>query len=247
MVIVGSILGIENSQAWGCVLGLEMLSFGNLIFFIISLVLLLKAYKSDNQKTAILFLAIETGIWIIKYILYKGGYVTEYGGTPNSINVVYDFIAIGSRTFLLLVYAANLRNALLPAILSSILIVAVKINLFALPLFTQKMWEIEEKNSIIRRTELIGKYEGKIYQFSDSLTDQIKIVIDTTHLKIIEDSPFALMEKYRLEMYSQNNGSIGNNEQMFDIEIEKLNNDSLVFYLVDMLNKQYLVRMKHER
>jgi hypothetical protein len=247
MVIVGSILGIENSQAWGCVYGLEMLSIGNLIFLTISTLLLFKAFKSDSHRTVLLLVIIETAIWIIKYIFYKGGYVTGFGGTPNEINVLYDFIAIGTRIFLFLDIATHIRQKLLLAILLSIFIVALKINLFALPWFTQKMWEVDARNSSAQRIELIGSYNGSIYQFSDSLTAQISLVIDTTHLMIQDKPAFDLKEKYFFEIYSPNYGEISNDIQGYSMKIDKFDTDSLVFYLEDMYIKQYLVKMKTER
>ena len=140
MVIIGSILGIENSQAFGCVGGLEMLSIGNLIFLIISSTILYKAIKTSDLKIVFRLMILEGIIWIAKYIFYKGGYVTGFGGTANPTNVVYDFIAVGLRTWILLSILTNRKFKLIATILASIFFVVLKIYVFAFPLFTKTIW-----------------------------------------------------------------------------------------------------------
>lgn len=248
MVIVGSVIGIENSQSFGCVIGLEMLSISNLFFLIISSTLLFFALKSNSQKRVSALIAIEFSIWILKYLIYKGGYITGYGGTPNPINVTYDFIAITLRFLLLFKIVSQIKRKWIYAILISVIMVTVKVNLFALPWFTKKLWEIEDKNADKQRTEIIGEYIGNITQLSDNQTSRIEIKIDTSQLKIRNAPPFELKKEYLFEIDYPNTGYIGTNEGLvYDVKIENIKDDSLVFYLEDMLNKVYLVKLKTER
>ena len=139
MVVIGSIMGIENSQAFGCVVGLEIISIGNLIFLLISTTILYKAIQTTDSKFVFKLVILETIIWITKYLFYKGGYVTGFGGTANPTIVVYDFIAIGLRFWILFSISNQLKFKLVGSFLTSILFVALKIYVFAFPWFSKPM------------------------------------------------------------------------------------------------------------
>jgi len=248
MVIIGSILGIENSQDFGCIIGAHLFSISNLIFLIISSILLYKALKSKNPRTVLLLVSIESGIWIIKYFLYKGGYVTGFGGTANPLNVMYDFTAIGIRIFLLLILATQTKQKLLIASVSSLIIVVIKINLFAMPWFTQKKWELEDNKSSRQRTEIIGNYSGNIVRLSDNKIEPLNLTIDSTHLRIQKNPPFAFEKDYFFGIDYPNRGIIATKGGIeYDMKIDRFEEDSLVFYLEDMLIKEYFVKLKTER
>ena len=137
MVVIGSILGIENSQALGCMIGLQMLSIGNLIFLTTSVALLTIAMKSNNSNVALKLLLIETVIWVTKYLFYKGGYITGFGGTANPINVVYDFVAIAFRIWFVLSLSKYAKCKISGGVILALLLVIIKIHFFALPWFTK--------------------------------------------------------------------------------------------------------------
>lgn len=248
MVVVGSILGIENSQEFGCIMGLEMLSVGNLIFLLLSSSLLYTAIKSNNSKLAIKVLVLETTIWIVKYILYKGGYITGFGGTANPINVVYDFISIGLRIWILLILTKKIKYKIAISVLTSILLVVLKINLFALPWYTKYMWELEDKQTEQQKIELIGKYTGTIRKLSNNKIEQIELKIDTAKLEFLDGEPFNLEQEYFFNLNYPNIGGIRTDKGMiYDLYIDKLDKDSLIFHLEDMSKKEYLLSLKTKR
>ncbi len=248
MVIVGSVIGLENSQAFGCVIGLEMLSIGNLIFLIISSILLYKAIKTNDPKIVIKLVAFETIIWIAKYLFYKGGYVTGFGGTANPINVIYDFVAIGIRIWVLILLLSKSKYSLIGAIISSLLLVILKINVFAFPWFTKTMWELEDKRTEKQKTEIVGNYSGTILQLSNNQVRQIELRIDTAKLTFINDQPFNFKKEYHFGLDYPNIGGIATDQGLeYDVSIEKMNKDSLIIYFEDMLEKKYKLKLKTER
>lgn len=248
MVVVGSIIGIENSQAFGCVVGLEMLSIGNLIFLIISSVLIIQAIKTTDKKIRINLLAIELAIWILKYLFYKGGYITGFGGTPNPINMIYDFIAIGFRIWILISLVNRNKIKLIGSLLIPIIIVSLKINVFAFPWFSKKMWELEDERTEKQRIELIGNYSGTISQLSSEQVKPIMLRIDSNLISIRAEQPFNLKEKYNFYLEYPNSGGMGNgNGQEYEVIIEKLNEDSLIMKFAEMDEEKYKLKLKTER
>ena len=182
IIVIGSIVGIENSQALGCVTGLEMISLGNLIFLTISSMLIIRAIQTSDSKILYKLLILETIIWIAKYLFYKGGYATGFGGTGNPTNVIYDFIAIGLRLWILLSISNHQKLKLITAISVSIFFVVLKIYVFAFPWFTKTMWELEDKRTEKQKIEILGNYSGSINQISNNQQEPIKLRIDSNQL-----------------------------------------------------------------
>lgn len=248
MVVVGSLIGIENSQSFGCLSGLEMLSIGNLIFFSISSMILYKAFKSENQASVLILVAIESIIWILKYFFYKGGYVTGYAGAPSFINSSYDFLAIIFRSYLLLSLITQSKFKLISSILISVILVAIKINLFALPWFTKKKWELEDDRTRMQRTEIVGSYAGSIIQLADTLSLPIYLDIDSNQLTIKNEPPFDFRKNYLFSLSFPNFGSIGTDSfSDFTVIINKFDKDSLVLFLEEGGESDYLLRLNTER
>jgi hypothetical protein len=248
MVLIGSIIGIENSQAFGCVIEFEMLSLSNLLFLMISLILFISIKKTQNLNTKIILCSIELAIWIGKYFFYKGGYISGFSGEPNIFNVVYDFSAISVRMLLLIKLVNIIENYLIPSLIVTVLIVVIKINFFALPWYTSYIWALEDKASIDQRVELIGDYYGEIVELESQSKSALKIQIDSTKMIFLNKSFRNLKDEYRFNIEYLNSGILGsNNEMNFQIRFEKIEEDSLIFYIEDMHEKKYLVKMKTKR
>jgi len=248
MVVIGSIIGIENSQDFGCVIGLEMLSVGNLIFLIISAILIFMSINTRNSNLIIKLLVTETIIWVLKYLFYKDGYMTGFGGTENPINVVYDFIAIGLRIWILLRLVNSSKLNFIGALVIPTLIVALKINIFALPWFSTKMWELEDKRTDKQRIQLIGNYNGTINEISNKQLESIKIRIDSQMMTIETKQHLNLKEKYNFNLDYPNFGGIGtDNRQEYKIEIEKFDKDSLIMKFEEFHDEKYRLKLKTER
>lgn len=248
MVVIGSIVGIENSQAFGCVTGLEMISLGNLVFLIISSILLYRAIKTSDSKILYKLLILETIIWIAKYLFYKGGYVTGFGGTANPTNVVYDFIAIGFRLWIILSISNYHKFKLITSVLVSVLFVVLKIYVFAFPWFSRTMWELEDKRTEKQRIEILGNYTGTINQISNNEKRPIELRIDSNQMSIINEQPFNLKEDYHFGLDYLNIGGIGTENGLeYDISIEKLDEDSLILNFEYMYEIKYNLKLKTER
>lgn len=232
MTVIGSITGFENSQAYGCIYGLEMLSISNVLFATFSIVILVKIKNSGNQKLKQKLLLVELLVWIVKLQFYKGGYVTGFGGDPNIINISYDFAAIGLRTFLLLLLfdfkKIVIPLTLLVALTSSIL----KTKIFPLPAYTKFMWYLDDISAKKQRSQTIGDYQGEIYQFADSLTLPASITIDSTRMRFNTNTFKELAKSYYFYIDFPNNGALGTGtHSIYEVEIEKKNADSLILVL----------------
>lgn len=248
MVVVGSIIGIENSQAFGCVVGLEMLSIGNLIFLIISSSLIIKAIRTQELSLRIKLLSIETGIWILKYLLYKGGYITGFGGTANPVNVIYDFMAIGLRGWIIMSLFDQAKTKIVAALLVSALIVMMKINVFALPLYSKMMWKFEDEKTEKQRTQLLGNYSGTISQLSSGQVKRIQLRMDSNLMSIEAEQPFGLKEAYDFYLDYLNSGRIGTEDGLeYEILIEKLDEDSLIMEFAVFYEAEFKLKLKTER
>lgn len=248
LILLGSIIGIENSQAFGCMNGLEMISIGNLIFFLISSFLLYKAIKTSDPKLVFILVLIETIIWILKYVFYKGGYITGFGGTPNPLNVVYDFTAIIIRIWLLLRLSNKIKHTILLSISTALILVILKINIFATPVYSKIMWKLEDKRTDKQRTEIVGKYNGKIIELSTNEEAQIIIEIDSSKLLFVNKQVFNLKKEYYFNLDYLDTGVISNNtHQEYEFKIEKLDKDSLIFILEDNFEQKFTIKLKTER
>jgi hypothetical protein len=185
---------------------------------------------------------------VFKYFLYKGGYITGFGGTANPINVVYDFISIGFRFLIIKNLISQTRLKIIGALLISTLIVAIKINVFAFPLFLKIMWELEDKRTEEQRIQLLGNFSGTIRQLSTHQEKPIKLSIDSNLLSIGMEPPFNLKEKYNFNLNYFSYGEIGTKNGLeYEILIEKINDDSLVMKFTDFYKEKYKLRLKTER
>lgn len=247
MVLVGSIIGFENSQQFGCVIGLEMLSLSNVIFLMIALVLLIGINKSENIETKFFLCKIEFGIWIGKYFLYKGGYIFGFSGEPNLLNVTYDFIAIGLRMFLLMTLLGTRKNYLIPSVLLAVIIL-LKINCFALPWYTSYVWSQEEELRQDQRIELVTKYSGEIINLENQRKSELSIRIDKSRMLFLNKSFKVIKHEYQFDIEYPDFGMLRTKEgKSFQVDIQKMDGDSLIFYLENWAEKEYLVSLKNER
>jgi len=247
MLTLGAITGFENSQAFGDMIGFEMLTISNWVFFCISLVLFLMIKRTDRIGVKILLCVLELGIWIAKYFFYKGGYIAGFAGTPNIINVFYDSIALILRVVLLLSLLDKKAWFILPGVASVILIVLIKINCFALPWFTSYQRAKEDEFANKQRIEIIGNYKGEITKLESHEKLNIEIRIDSTKMYFLNESFDSLRNQYQYSiMYHNYGGLYSTNGNGFELEVKKMNEDSLVFHLSDMMHESFEVRLKRE-
>lgn len=242
MVIIGSILGIENSQAFGCVVGLDMLTFSNLFWMLFSVVILYLAMKSRDVQTTKFLILVELVVWILKLFFYKGGYITGFAGGPDDLIMLYDFMAISLRGWILLKLAFRLNFSWLVSVLGAASVVAIKVYFFALPFYTKVLWGLEDKKAKKQRIELMGTYQGVVWM--DSVKTDIQVIIDGTKMKMKTEKAIGLKEEYPFEMRFPNYGYFETSDGSIEVHLVKVNKDSLVFSIRKDFEHEYLMRLK---
>jgi hypothetical protein len=176
---------------WGCIIDFgELFDYNNIGFFILSFALILIARLINNKKTINVLLIVELGIWLVKFIYYKGGYATGLSGNnPLGIVVFYDSVAIFLR-LLNLKNNNNIRPLKTSWVIAIIIIlISLKIFFFALPHDLQ--WETARIEKKIEKNEklLIGDWSGYV-KYDSIWVDTIK----TFRLDTIDDNNSNLSE-----------------------------------------------------
>lgn len=135
-IVFGFFAQLDYSDNWGCiVIHQPFWELKNILFSSISIGLILWAFKTENQSLKKLLCFTELMYWIFKLIAFKGGYVFGFGGLPNETIVLYDFIAVLARLFVISQIMNVQRFKLLKITFLAVLILAIKINFFATPIF----------------------------------------------------------------------------------------------------------------
>jgi len=134
-VIFGFVTRLDYSNAWGCIIGLEpILEPRNILFSTISFVLIFWAFKTENKKVRKSLLGIELVYWIAKLIIFKGGYVVGFGGTPNITIVFYDLVTIMARLFILSQILEIEQSKFVKIGIVALLVLGIKVSIFATPM-----------------------------------------------------------------------------------------------------------------
>jgi len=166
---------------WGCIINFgKVLDYNNIGFSTLSFTLILAARFRKKKRTINLLLIIELGIWLIKYIYYKGGYATGLTGQyPLDIVVLYDFIAIFIRLMNLENSNRSLKFKTNWILAISILLISIKIFFFSIP--HELFWETKriQKKTEKSKSLLIGNWSGTV-EFDSIYLDTIaKYHLDT--------------------------------------------------------------------
>ena len=137
--IIGAILNLDFNQIWGCIVGYDFhLIYYHISFTIISFSLWYFAWKSTNQKNVLILIMSEIFIWVIKYLILKGGYVYGIFGVINSTHLIYDILSLSLRILLFLVVFTRIKPLPVKEIILSIIfisgIITIKIIFFRTPI-----------------------------------------------------------------------------------------------------------------
>jgi hypothetical protein len=99
--LFGFIFVLDNSMAWGCLIGIdETFSFENIIYSGLSVLFITIGFFSPDRKGLIILLG-ELLYWTIKLMTAKGGYAIGLGGTPDEVIVMFDSVALTLRLLLI--------------------------------------------------------------------------------------------------------------------------------------------------
>ncbi len=248
-IILGFLTRLDYSDRWGCVIGFEpILEPKNIIFSTISFLLILIAFQIDKHKVKRVLCLTEFLYWIVKLMVFKGGYVVGYGGVPDATIVLYDLISIVSRLFVIQQVLNIERFKVKNIVITAVLIMAVKISIFITPMNMIYEERLAFRDAEKIRKELVGGWDGiveKIEGEEIETQEDIYIQIDSNTLLI--DKIEELEGEYRLVLKYPEYGILSSEDQLYNYNIflEKNQEDSLVMTIYDTF-KQYKFRLKRD-
>lgn len=223
-IVFGFLTRFDFNQMWGCVINLgKVLDYNNIGFLTLSFALILTARFIKNKSVINILLLVELGIWLIRYIYYKGGYATGLTGRhPLGIIVLYDSVAIILR-LINIKSNSRLKQFKISWILAiSIILISIKIFFFSMP--HDLFWETKriQKKTEYTKDLLIGKWTGyveydstwidtlKIYKL-DTISEEQKntfdfgadmISIDSTHKYVLLNRQKSMLKRTNIEFSS---------------------------------------------
>ena len=233
-IILGFLLGLDYSEAFGCVIGFESIFIiENLLFPSLSFGIMLFAFLMKNQKLKKVLVIIELLFWVFKLLLVKGGYIVGFAGSPDGTIVLYDLIAIVTRLYLLSKLYHWTKHRIVKLRVVSILIIGIKIFIFNYPLYSIYQDQVLKDNAIELRQDLVGKWNGefRITEEDEHLTEKgnVNIVIDSISIHFDSLSPFKGSYKFILEYPTF--GFLESEEESHDLYLEKRGADSLKIFI----------------
>ena len=245
-IVFGYILGLNYAGDFGCIVGYDpILEPKKTLFFVISFGLIFLAFITKNIKFKKIFLAIELSFWILKLMIFKGGYSSGFSGVPIIDIVFYDLVAIIVRGFILSELLRIKQFRLVKIGIIALLILGIKISIFEYPIYMNyRLRDTFEEEQAIRK-ELIGEWNGMVKSVGLEIEKQIKIDIDSSYIYL--DSIDGFSEKYQLILDYSDHGIMTGAEvdHNCSVWIHKHNRDSLVMIISDFTN-EYEFRLKKE-
>ena len=197
-IVFGFFTRLDFNQMWGCVIYFgKVLNYNNIGFLTLSFTLILAARFRTNTRTINVLLIIELGVWLFRYIYYKGGYATGLTGRhPLEIVVLYDLVAIILRLINLKSNNRLFQFKTSWILAISILLITIKIFFFSMP--HDLFWETKriQKEIEFTKSKVIGDWSGTVsYESSwydtlaiyrlDTIPDDLNIFLitgaDRTH------------------------------------------------------------------
>jgi hypothetical protein len=157
----------------------------------------------------------------------------------------YDFFALSLRIILLFTLVSGVKMKMIKALIISAILVCVKIYFFALPWFSKMTCELDEKKVKKQRIEMIGTYSGEIRGSSNILKSKLNVTIDTSRMIFDGQLPKELNSEYLFDLDFINVGYLATIAgAYYEIEIDKMNKDSLIFIIYETLDVNYTVKLK---
>ena len=123
----------------------------------------------------------------------------------------------------------------------------VKTKIFTIPAYTTFKWHLDDNYAKNQRSKSIGNYEGKIYQFEDSKTLPAKITIDSIQILFNSKTFNDIAASYDFYVDYPNSGSLVTDNSGYEVEIEKMKNDSLIMILGESFDPLFKLSLKKIR
>ncbi len=245
MVLLGSILGIENAQSYGFTFVFDEYFIVNTLLLIVSCGLLFGALRTKLLKVAAAFLGVELLIWLVKYLLHKGGYITTHVDGVNPFIAIYDIVAIGIRLFLLFTLLDLKKIRTVVILVVPILFLGLKTKQFSMPVLDQRISDKFDMEAREQRLELIGAYSGELFQSSDSSLKTVSVHIDSAYLKIYSEEETELDSIYSFELEFTDNGFLYLGESFeYNMHIKQSSEDSVIFEIYHYIDPDYVLRLE---
>lgn len=255
-ILIGYITDLDNTDRWGCIITFNPFSFQSIAGAILSFGLIYWAYKSSNRRLKKYICLTETFFWISKLIIFKGGYVSGFGGTPDFLVVTYDLMSIAIRIALIFILFEIINLRFIKLVTISLVLIFIKINTFSTPL-----WMVYEENKNLKYVQqkienLKGEWNGEVIykniievkidsllidgqMISYSAIEYDTIITKSKETVKIDKNYFyfsnhtKLNEKWKLFLYSPTYGDLNteSNDKGFQIIFNKTKSDSLNFEL----------------
>jgi hypothetical protein len=235
-IVIGFFLSLDYSDQWGCIIEYQPFwSKLNILFSFISFALVLIAKVVKNKKMRVIFLFLELFFWIGKLMVYKGGYSVGFVGSPQTLIVCYDLVALFLRLLVLRNTFFKIRTIYIASL--TVIVLLVKISFFR----TQQTieWEYERglKNSELTLQKIQGDWQGeRIYE---------KVVFDTIFPKKVDTvgKKLSLLELVELE----NKDTIFEEKRIKHSEPISLHVDSnLLMFKLGETSLNYIIAFNYE-
>ncbi len=235
-IIFGFVEGLDYSERFGCIVESEpIFEINNVLSSGISFLLILWAFLTKNHKLKKVLFITELVYWILKLMIFKGGYVVGFGGIPDDVILFFDLISILVRLYIL---NKIIKFDLVKIEYIALLLIGIKIIFFYIPIYDMYLNKIEIKKTKKVRKEIIGEWIGKISLVEDNEIKFVKIrnvKIDSANIKI--DSIEGWNKQYELILNHSNLGTlIGKSEEiLFKISMNE-HKDSLILRFGNTFN-----------
>jgi len=230
-IVYGFFEGLDYTERFGCIVDFEpIFSAENISYSTISFILILSAFLIKIPRFKKVLFSTELIYWISKLMIFKGGYVVGIGGVPDSSILLFDFISILLRLYILTKIFkfnfAKIENI-------ALLIIGIKVLVFYVPMYDIYKRNKEIEKAKIVRKEIIGEWIGKIKIVKDNRTtfEKVrKIKIDSDSIKF--DNIDGFKSQYQLLLDYSNYGELINENDFFPIDLS-LNSqkDSLIIQM----------------
>ena len=235
----GFLTSLDYTNMFGCVISIEPFwIYKQSVFTIISITLFSYILRSNKILLKQKLILGEAFFWILRIILFKGGYATGLGGDwVNPIVFGYDIISAVLRLCLIF-KTFNLSKTKQFYLLGFIILLFfIKIEFFRMPPMTILFDKQDQAKALILRKEMIGNYSGSMKEEGDNQNlsyKKVKVQIDKDSVYISNID--YLDDAYSFVLEYPDYGWFMSNSKFYSISIDKFKNNNLNFTLDDVSN-----------
>lgn len=235
--LFGLFSGLEQTNAWGCVISpLDTIFSKNVLLSGICIGFLFLAYQSKSPGWQLVIGIGECLFWVAKLFLFKGGYVVGFAGSADFAVLVYDTLSLYARVFIIGLGVQKWGFRIWRIAAAAMVVMSVKVTFFATPatMAYEHQWEMEKVEEV--RRLMSDNWKGTIVQVdgsSNTFKSEVLVSIDETSIAFT-GTP-GLADKYHLMLYGSENGRVLSAEDFneFALLVTHISADSLGFALTN--------------